>query len=300
MKIAIVMLTYNRLKYTKKTIEHFEKIIPDKDNFDIHILDNASSDETPDYLRNYSGPLNISVIFSSKNLGVADGTKILLEKKCFNKNYDFIVKTDNDLLLPENWHKIFPHFDEIESHSAVFSGFKIKGQDQYFSGYKWVSTLEENTKKLKIGEFECYRSFFVNGVQIGRPNWWLKIYNKLSDLGLLYGGWDYTFLFALKKIKKWCMVVFNSEITDLQNENEFKEFNNFKLERIKLFQQKFDEIESSAEKMWENLIKTLRQKHRRNPRNKEILTALSKAYEAKGNEKLARFYREKIYEKNNQ
>ncbi len=294
MKIAVIMLTYNRIKYTKKTISHFEKIIKDKSIFDFHILDNASIDGTKEFLKNYRGPLRINTIFMDKNLGVAEGTKFLLKEKCYGKNYDFIVKTDNDLLLPDGWDKIFEHFEEIEKNDAVVAGFKLKGQDQYFNGYKWVSTKKENTKKITIGDFECYKSYFVNGVQISREIWWKKIHDKLSDLGLLYGGWDYTFLFALKKLKKWCMVVFNKEIIDLQNEEEYKEFNKFKLERIKLFQQKFDEIESSAEKMWEKIIKNLREKHRKNPKDKHIIEAISKAYALKGNEKLANLYQKKL------
>ena len=89
MKIAILMLTYNRRPYTQQTLEHYERQIGDYKRFDFYILDNGSTDDTVSYLKNYSGSLNMDVTYGKENLGIADGTKYLLKEKCFEKGYEY-------------------------------------------------------------------------------------------------------------------------------------------------------------------------------------------------------------------
>jgi len=288
------MLTYNRRPYTQRKLENYERQIGSDDRFHFHVLDNGSADDTVEYLKNYNGPLNLDVIFRGENLGIADGTKLLLKKRCFGKKYDFIMKADDDLLMPDGWDRIFDHWKDIEQKDAVFVGFKLEECNQYFEGYKWVATNPENMKMIPLGDFECYRSYFSNGIQISTQVWWQKVYPYLSDLGLLYGGWDYTLLFALKKFRKWCFVVYNYEIKDLQNSSDYKEFNQFKNERIKMFQNKFDGLEETAAEYWGKLIKRLRDADRKDTNNPGILKSLIMAYELKGNEKLVKHYKDKL------
>ena len=59
MKIAIMMLTYNRKSYIEKTLSSYERQIGDDERFQFIVLDNGSSDETPAYLAKYDGPLSI-------------------------------------------------------------------------------------------------------------------------------------------------------------------------------------------------------------------------------------------------
>ncbi|MBN1522265.1 MAG: glycosyltransferase family 2 protein [Candidatus Aureabacteria bacterium] len=294
MKIAIIFVTYNRKDYAQKTIEHHEKQIGGDDRFNIYIYDNGSNDGTAEYLKSYKGKLNINVTFGEKNIGMADGLKYLLKEKCFGKGFDFITKTDDDLLPPDGWHEIMDYWDEIEKRDIAFAGFRVEDCNEFFEGFKWVATNPENMTMIPLGKFECYRSYMVNGVQIAKEKSWQKVFPYITDLEFLYGGWDYTLLFGLKKFKKWCMVAYNFKVVHLQNDTDYKEFTRFKNERIKLFQEKYDMIEDKAVSYWNNIIRQLRESYRKNPKDINVLRSLIKAYDLKGNDKLKEFYRKKL------
>ena len=89
-------------------------------------------------------------------------------------------------------------------------------------------------------------------------------------------------------------------IKDLQNSHEYKEFNQFKNERIKMFQNKFDGLEETAAEHWEKLVKRLREANRNDPENINILQSLIMAYELKGNDKLTELYRNKLIKLKNE
>ncbi len=48
MPVSIVMLTYNRRQYTENCLEHLRQVTSD---YELVLVDNASTDDTPDYLR---------------------------------------------------------------------------------------------------------------------------------------------------------------------------------------------------------------------------------------------------------
>ncbi len=228
MKIAIVMLSYNRVEYTKKTIASYEKQIGGKDAFDFFVYDNGSTDGTAEYLKNYNGSLNLDVILGKENIGIARGTKLLLKEKCFGKGYDFIVKVDDDEILPDNWHNIFKYWDEIEALNCAFIGFKRKEINEYFEGEKWALRIPGNDKQILLGDFVCVRSIASPGVQASTEKWWKEVYHSLTDFTALYGGWDYTFMEALVKINKYFLVVMNYETDHFQREEDHYEFSLFK------------------------------------------------------------------------
>ena len=81
---SIVILTYNKLNYTKKCIESIRKYTC-KESYEIIVVDNASTDGTIEWLKTQS---DIITIFNKENLGfpkgcnqgieIAQGSEILL------------------------------------------------------------------------------------------------------------------------------------------------------------------------------------------------------------------------------
>lgn len=68
--ISIIMLTHNKLEYTQQCISALKKTTK---NFELIIIDNASTDGTIDYLKELSKNDNIIVKFNKKNKGFASG-----------------------------------------------------------------------------------------------------------------------------------------------------------------------------------------------------------------------------------
>ncbi|MBU3143979.1 glycosyltransferase [Clostridium sp. CF012] len=94
---SIVILTHNKLKYTKLCIESIRKYT-DKNNYEIIVVDNNSTDGTVDWLNNQ---LEIKKIFNKEGLGFPKGCNqgINIAKG------DNILLLNNDVVVTPNWLK---------------------------------------------------------------------------------------------------------------------------------------------------------------------------------------------------
>lgn len=103
--IPVLLITYNRLEYSKKAFESIVKSpgLP----IALEIWDNASTDGTREWLDGlfdsaYSFIPNIPLTmrFNDKNVGLAPAIN-----QFFRRHADapYVVKVDNDTVLPENW-----------------------------------------------------------------------------------------------------------------------------------------------------------------------------------------------------
>jgi GT2 family glycosyltransferase len=105
MSAKLLMVTYNRLELTKQTLDSIFQNT--KTPFELIIVDNASSDETVDFLKNllsskdkneyYQGA---KLLCNSENYGIAIGRNQTL---LLAGNSDWYATLDNDVILPENW-----------------------------------------------------------------------------------------------------------------------------------------------------------------------------------------------------
>lgn len=100
MRIAIYTLTRDRIDYTKRFFEQLKNCGVEYDHF---VLDNGSTDGTPDYLKT----LNLRYLYlSNDNKGLWKGIDLILKESNRFKGYDYVLKLDNDLEFPQdNWLK---------------------------------------------------------------------------------------------------------------------------------------------------------------------------------------------------
>lgn len=93
--IDIVLVTYNRLPFTKKTIEHL--IVRTKTPFQLIVVDNGSRDGTQDYINSLMPTGKIKrFIPLPENLGLQRAKNMGFEYV----RSDYFVDTDNDCLCP--------------------------------------------------------------------------------------------------------------------------------------------------------------------------------------------------------
>lgn len=93
LKVAFYTLTYDRLEYTKQMFETLSENAGYK--YDHFVVDNGSSDETPEWLKENKKKYNIKeLILNEKNVGISKGSNQALD--VIGDDYDIIIKIDND------------------------------------------------------------------------------------------------------------------------------------------------------------------------------------------------------------
>ena len=104
--IHLIMLTYNRLDYTRKSLP---RLLADPDEeFSLTLWDNGSTDGTQDYLRMVKDPRILDIVFSNKNTGQAYPTN----KVWSETSAELVGKVDNDCLVTPGWTHILAQAHE--------------------------------------------------------------------------------------------------------------------------------------------------------------------------------------------
>ncbi len=191
-KVSIIILSYNRYKQLKNTVENIQKRVSNI-NYEIVIWDNHSSyDKLREYLREIDGKNHIRVVFSEKNLRAAGG------RKEANKmvDGDYILYFDNDIEITDRFFEEMiirlEESDDIASccakivfpdHSIQYTGGLIEKDKKYITfsldntgrnehdlrsmqkkDYDWLGTGATMTKKkyFHLAEFDLG---FVNAYE---------------------------------------------------------------------------------------------------------------------------------------
>lgn len=125
MKYAVVIVTYNRLELLKECIAAVEN---QKMHFaDVVIVDNASTDGTRDYLKNFEDRHHI--IYETKNGGGAKGFKDGVEFVHKNIEADWLLLIDDDAILNQEFiFNINIFLQKNPSYKAVSGTVTTEGE----------------------------------------------------------------------------------------------------------------------------------------------------------------------------
>ncbi len=174
--IPIKLITWNRLEYTKKTIN---SILENTDYpFTLWIWDNASTDGTIDYLKNLRDP-RIQITYSDINTGLVPPFNIFLEQYKTNK---YIAQLDNDIIVPPGW---LSKFKAVMDNLPIFS----ISADHYLGIPYRIKTNKEFYDHLETIEFEGDKIYLFPHAGMGNMvrRKWLDIPVQVVDGNL--GGW---------------------------------------------------------------------------------------------------------------
>jgi glycosyltransferase involved in cell wall biosynthesis len=197
MNVCLVLVTHNRLGYTKKTID---RLLEDpSEEFELYIWDNASTDGTRDYLRDeLKDPRIVETVLSDENVGPLGAMNYAWSKT----KADLVGKLDNDCLLTPGWTRILAKaHEDIENLGAIAC---------------WHYPLDEFDEKAarkvgkiqSFGNYQVLRSPFVCGTgflmkrktfeQYGPwmagPNVGTTYYYKKMAIGGWINGWYFPFV----------------------------------------------------------------------------------------------------------
>lgn len=95
MRVALITMTRDRVDYSRHCFATLEQNAGC--DFDWYVLDNASTDGTPDYLKTWACATTSvrSVHFSKENIGICAGANSLLDY-LDPERYDCVIRYDND------------------------------------------------------------------------------------------------------------------------------------------------------------------------------------------------------------
>ena len=95
--IHLVMMTYNRLDYTREALPAL--LADPEEDFVLTIWDNGSTDGTREFIRQVSDPRVVEVVLSDENKGQAYVTNKIWE----DSEADLVGKVDNDCVVTPGW-----------------------------------------------------------------------------------------------------------------------------------------------------------------------------------------------------
>ena len=106
MKFLLVLITHERLAYTKRTLRAIWDTIGDDTEYFLTVVDNASTDGTQDYLKKLQqrGRIN-GLILNDENLYPGEACNRGWETGLKIFDADLLVRLDNDMSLVRGWDK---------------------------------------------------------------------------------------------------------------------------------------------------------------------------------------------------
>lgn len=128
--LSIMMVTYNRLELTKQTFQNLFDTT--KIPYRLIVVDNASKDNTTEYLQQLIKPENcktINLLFNDTNKGIGIGRNQAL-KIADEYQDDYLATLDNDVLLPNN--ALEECIDIIQTNTKIKLSIGVNFEDQQF------------------------------------------------------------------------------------------------------------------------------------------------------------------------
>lgn len=131
-KFSIVILTHNRLDVTQECIN---SILRHTADFELIIVDNASSDGTVEWLNNRVP--NAKIIRNEKNLGVP----IARNQGIRETTTDYVIMMDNDVVVKDGWFRdLFNAMNQQKADIVGLEGWQI--DVSYQACHKCVNKTE--------------------------------------------------------------------------------------------------------------------------------------------------------------
>ena len=142
--IPIMMITWDRLEYTKQAIKALleNTIYP----FKLWIWDNGSTDGTVEYLRDIYDE-RIQVIFSHENVGLIPPMNEFFD---WYKDAEYVSKVDNDTIVPRGWltklKNVMDSLPLFVIQSAHYLGlpYKLENNQEFYNQLAKVEFEGEN------------------------------------------------------------------------------------------------------------------------------------------------------------
>ena len=214
-KVIAVVVTYNRKELLKESIEAL--LAQEYENFDILIVDNASTDGTKEYIEELLKISKISYENTGANLGGAGGFNYGM-KKAIERGYEYVWIMDDDTIPYKDSLKELMNADIVlQGEYGYLSSIAIwkDGTPCKMNGQKICKGWYDEAHFLKNSLIRTYYSTFVS--------LFLKA-SVIKEIGFpikefFIWGDDVEYTNRISK-KYNCYIVGNSQVLHSTNNNE--------------------------------------------------------------------------------
>ncbi len=118
MNITIAICTWNRCALLKETLEHVARLsIPQGVEWELLVVNNNSTDATDETLASFAGRLPLRTVFEAE-----PGLSHARNRAVREATGDYILWTDDDVLVDENWLAAYSEAFEQWPDAAIFGG----------------------------------------------------------------------------------------------------------------------------------------------------------------------------------
>lgn len=161
-KVAIIVVTYNRKKLLKKNIETL--LNQSYKNFDLFIIDNASTDGTYEYIKKFIDENKVKYRNTEKNIGGAGGFNYGM-KLATELNYKYIWVMDDDTIPNENaLEELIKADKKLNGDYGFLSSIALwkDGTACKMNRQKIYADWSEDIQYINDGLLRIYRATFVS------------------------------------------------------------------------------------------------------------------------------------------
>jgi len=185
MKYSIIIATYNRLDELRELIQSFEKLDFPRQDFQLFIVDDGSTDGTEEFIAQYSSDLNIEY-YKQSNQGPGAARNLGMEKA----QGTYFIFMDSDCTVPSAYLK------RVDKGLATHNYDAFGGPDTYredfppllkainYSMTSFIGTGGTRGSKKSVTKF--YPRSFNMGIH-------RTVYEKIGGMGGLRHGQDMDF-----------------------------------------------------------------------------------------------------------
>ena len=143
--ILVIIVTYNGMKWIDKC---FHSVISSSIKSDIFVIDNASSDGTPDYIaKNFP---TVLLTRSPKNLGFGAANNIGLQYAIDN-GYDYVYLLNQDAWIKENTFEKLISTQKKHPEYGILSPIQLEANEQHFD-YNFGAIISQWSKETRACE----------------------------------------------------------------------------------------------------------------------------------------------------
>lgn len=168
-QIPVLMITYNRLEYTRQALDALFNSRWVK----IYIIDNGSTDGTQSWFWEQPWSAAWNIIINDHNQGVAGAMNQFLNR---TQDAEFVGKVDNDTIVQPDWcEKLLAHMDKadiVQAKHPILKATHPAGFDDWVKGMPADGALR-------------YHHFVGGSGILFRRN----IVKKVPDTEWVLGGW---------------------------------------------------------------------------------------------------------------
>ncbi|CEG11354.1 hypothetical protein MSIBF_A140002 [groundwater metagenome] len=126
--VSVIIVNWNGQKYLKECFESLEKLNYPKEKYEVIIADNASSDDSVEYIKK-KFPF-VKIFELDKNYGFCKGNNLAAQ----NANGEYLVFLNNDTIVDKEWLKnlvrgVLSEKDVISAGCKMLKPYKIDGKN---------------------------------------------------------------------------------------------------------------------------------------------------------------------------